>query len=91
MAPFQKFALSRLNLSFAQRRRILREVRRWEATDKATRETFRARLRGWRSQLVFVVITNALERPAFMIAGPLMAALLYAVGMGFVVFNLFKG
>jgi len=91
MAPFQKFVIARTHLPYRAVRRLARSVRTWEGLDAQGRENYRPRLRGWRLITAFVVITTAIERPVYMIFGPILAACLYLMVLVFFIQGFLKG
>jgi len=91
MAPFQKFVIARAHLPYGSVRRLIRYVQTWERLDAQGRENYRPRLRGWRQITAFVVITTAIERPVYMIFGPILAAGLYLTALAFFIQGFLKG
>lgn len=48
-------------------------------------------MRGWRMNIAYVVITTAIERPVYMIFGPILAAVLYLAIFAFMIVGFLKG
>jgi len=91
MAPFQKFVIARAHLPYGDVRRLTRHVQTWQRLDAQARENYRPRLRSWRLTAAFVVITTAIERPVYMIFGPILAAALYLTALFFFIQGFLKG
>ncbi len=91
MAPFEKFVIARTGLSYRQTRAVMRHVRRWRLLSDEARENYKPRLRGWRTNLAFVLITTAIQNPVYMILGPILAVLLYLMTFAIMIHGFLKG
>lgn len=91
MAPFEKFVFARAGLGYGQIRRVARYVRVWRSLAGGAKEAYRPRMRGWRMNLAFVMVTTAADRPAYMLLGPIVACVLYIAGLAFLIHGFLKG